>query len=155
MKQIDFMTRALEIAAQNVKKGGGPFGAVIVKDNAIISEGANQVPLLNDPTAHAEIQAIRAACNQLKTFNLSGCEIYTSCEPCPMCFSAIYWAHLDKVYYAANHNDAASAGFDDAFIYDEIKRSMKKRKISFLEIEHQNKLTPFQSWNEFEGKIEY
>lgn len=149
------MTRALELAAENVDKKGGPFGAVIVKDGKIIAEGVNQVPVLNDPTAHAEVQAIRAACKVLNTFNLEGCEIYTSCEPCPMCFSSIYWAHLDKVYYAANQFDARQAGFDDAFIYDEIKLDIKERKILFVELPHGKKTFPFEQWDQLEDKITY
>ena len=155
MMQKKFMTRALELAAQNVDQKGGPFGAVIVKDGEIIAEGVNQVPVNNDPTAHAEIQAIRAACQKLNTFNLSGCEIYTSCEPCPMCFSSIYWAHLDRVYFAANHIDAEKAGFDDAFIYDEIKLDLETRKIPFIEIPHEHKNHPFRKWDDLEDKIEY
>lgn len=149
------MTRALKLATENINQKGGPFGAVIVKDDKIIAEGVNQVSLLNDPTAHAEVQAIRAACQKLGTFKLEGCEIYTSCEPCPMCFSSIYWAHLDRVYYAANHNDAAKVGFDDAFIYDEIKLDNADRKISFVQVTHEHKILPFEKWDELNDKIEY
>lgn len=149
------MTRALEIAAQNIYIKGGPFGAIIVKDGEVIAEGVNLVPVLNDPTAHAEVQAIRQACNKLNTFNLSGCELYTSCEPCPMCFSAIYWAHIDKVYFAANHIDAQKVGFDDAFIYDEIKLDYDQRKIPFIEMAHELKVVPFEKWDQLEDKIEY
>ena len=149
------MSRALELAAENVNHKGGPFGAVIVKEGEIIAEGVNQVSLSNDPTAHAEVQAIRAACQKLGTFKLDGCEIYTSCEPCPMCFSSIYWARLDKVYFAANHKDAEKAGFDDAFIYDEIKLDYDSRKISFIELPHQHKIRPFEKWDELDDKIEY
>jgi tRNA(Arg) A34 adenosine deaminase TadA len=155
MTDEQFLTRALEIAAQNVNQNGGPFGAVIVKDGQIIAEGVNQVSLHNDPTAHAEMQAIRVACKKLDTFDLTGCEIYSSCEPCPMCFSSIYWAHLDKVYYAANHIDAKSAGFDDAFIYDEIRLQVNERSIPFVEFSHENKNQPFKKWLESDNKIKY
>jgi len=155
MMEKKFMSRALELAANNVDQKGGPFGAVIVKNGEIIAEGVNQVPVLNDPTAHAEVQAIRMACKKLNTFNLKGCQLYTSCEPCPMCFSSIYWAHLDKVYYAANHLDAQKAGFDDAFIYDEIKLDYNKRKIPFSEIQHELKIVPFEKWDQLDDKIEY
>lgn len=150
-----FMTKALEIAAQNIENKGGPFGAVVVKDGEIIAEGTNKVTELNDPTAHAEVQAIRQACQKLNTFNLSGCELYTSCEPCPMCFSSIYWAHIDIVYFAANHVDAEKAGFDDAFIYDEIKLDYDKRKIPFVEMAHELKVVPFKKWEQLDDKIKY
>lgn len=155
MMRNEFMSRAIHIASENINLKGGPFGAVIVKNGEIIAEGVNQVPLLNDPTAHAEVQAIRAACKKLNTFNLSGCELYSSCEPCPMCFSSIYWAHLDKVYFAANHHDAEKAGFDDAFIYKELELKIEDRKIPFVEIPLENKNIPFKKWDEFDDKIEY
>lgn len=149
------MTRALELAAENVAKKGGPFGAVIVKDGKIVGEGVNLVSVNNDPTAHAEVQAIRNTCQNLNTFHLEGCEIYTSCEPCPMCFSSIYWARIDKVFYAANHADADQAGFDDGFIYRELKVNIEDRKIPFVELAHELKLLPFQRWDEKDDKIEY
>lgn len=155
MKQNDFMKRAIELAAENIKNGGGPFGAVIVKEGNIIAEGVNRVTQLNDPTAHAEVLAIRSACKQLNSFNLEGCEIYSSCEPCPMCFSSIYWAHIDKVYFAANKSEAAQAGFDDAFIYNEIALSHRSRKIPFEEITHELRLVPFEKWEQQEDKMEY
>lgn len=155
MKQNDFMKRAIELASDNIKNGGGPFGAVIVKDGVIVAEGVNRVTQLNDPTAHAEVQAIRAACANLDTYKLEGCEIYSSCEPCPMCFSSIYWAHIDKVYFAANKTDAAKAGFDDAFIYDEIALKHEYRKVPFQEIIHDLRLVPFEEWDQLEDKIEY
>jgi len=155
MKHNEFMTRALQLAAENVSQKSGPFGAVIVKDGKIVGEGVNQVPLKNDPTAHAEVQAIRDACKNLNTFRLEGCIIYSSCEPCPMCFSSIYWAHIDKVYFAANHNDADHAGFDDGFIYKELKVEMNDRKIPFIEMSHDLKLLPFEKWDELENKIQY
>jgi guanine deaminase len=150
-----FLDRAIELAKTNVDLKSGPFGALIVKDGEIVAEGANQVTFLNDPTAHAEVQAIREACKKLATFNLSGCELYSSCEPCPMCFASIYWAHIDKVYYAANKNDAAKAGFDDAFIYREIGIDHAKRKIPFIEMAHELKLVPFEKWDQLEDKIDY
>jgi guanine deaminase len=146
MTENEFISRAIDLASLNVNTGGGPFGALVVKDGKIISEGVNRVIEKNDPTAHAEVQAIRNACELLKTFDLSGCEIYSSCEPCPMCFSAIYWAHIDKVYYAANHSDADRAGFNDAFIYDEIKLDPIDRSVTFIKIENQNQNKPFEAW---------
>jgi guanine deaminase len=155
MGNNQFINRAIELATQNVTENGGPFGAVIVKDGEIIAEGVNRVSAVNDPTAHAEVQAIREACRKLNTFILSDCDIYTSCEPCPMCFSAIYWARLNCVYYAANHADAARAGFDDAFIYNEIKLKIEERKVRFVEITHEKRVAPFDEWKKFEGKVDY
>ncbi len=149
------MQQAIHLAVENIKNGGGPFGAVIVKDNKVIASGVNSVTLKNDPTAHAEVQAIREASQKLNTFNLEGCEIYTSCEPCPMCLSAIYWAHLDKVYFAANHNDAEKAGFDDAFIYQEIKKPLMARNIPFQKIEINNSIQPFTDWINLKDKTPY
>lgn len=128
MEKTDIMRKAIALSIENVKNGGGPFGAVIVKDGKIIAHGVNRVTANNDPTAHAEISAIRAACEKLHTFDLSGCEIYTSCEPCPMCLGAIYWAHLDKIYYGNNKHDAADIGFDDSFIYNEMALKPEKRQ---------------------------
>lgn len=119
------MRKAIELSVENVKNGGGPFGAVIVKGDEIVATGVNRVTAHNDPTAHAEVSAIREACRRLGTFDLSGCEIYTSCEPCPMCLGAIYWAHLDKIYYGNNKDDAADIGFDDSFIYEELALPVK------------------------------
>lgn len=155
MEKNEFMARAIQLAAENVKINGGPFGAVIVKNGTIIGEGVNRVALNNDPTAHAEVQAIRNACQHLNSFQLEGCEIYTSCEPCPMCFASIYWARLDKVYFAANHNDADEAGFDDGLIYKELKLKMNERKIPFEEVAHELKLLPFQEWDQKEDKTKY
>ncbi|HQN93366.1 MAG TPA: nucleoside deaminase [Prolixibacteraceae bacterium] len=155
MSENVFMSRAISLAKKNVLAGGGPFGAIIVKDGHIIAEGVNQVTLRNDPTAHAEVQAIREACRVLCTFDLSGCEIYTSCEPCPMCFSAIYWAHLKSVYYAADHSDAEKAGFADAHIYREIELDEEKRSIRFINIDHSHKLLPFECWTDNNDKTEY
>ena len=155
MDKNQFMARAIQLAAENVYNNGGPFGAVIVKNGEIVGEGVNRVSSSNDPTAHAEIQAIRDACKKLDTFKLDGCEIYTSCEPCPMCFASIYWARIDKVYYAANHSDADYAGFDDAFIYKELEVNMQERKIPFIELQHEHKLLPFKEWMSKEDKTEY
>ena len=129
-----FMRKAIELSIENVKNGGGPFGAVIVRGDEIIATGVNRVTDNNDPTAHAEVSAIRAACEKLGTFNLEGCEIYTSCEPCPMCLGAIYWAHLDRMYYGNNKHDAAAIGFDDSFIYEEIALTPDKRRLVSQEL---------------------
>lgn len=151
-----FIEKAIELACDGVSKGkGGPFGAVVVKDGKIIGSGSNHVTINNDPTAHAEILAIREACQFLEDFQLAGCEIYTSCEPCPMCFGAIYWARLDKVYYAIKKEDAASAGFDDDFIYHEINLEPEKRVIPFNQIMHEKARLPFDHWKNKEDKQEY
>lgn len=151
-----FMRIAIRLAEQNVQKGlGGPFGAVIVKDGQILAKSSNKVTLKNDPTAHAEVSAIRIACKKLNTFDLHGCVIYTSCEPCPMCLSAIYWGHLDEVYYANTKEDAAKIGFDDQFIYSEIALPYEKRKLSFHQIMRKEALNSFKLWDESEMKIEY
>lgn len=120
MTNEELMRRAIELSENSVKSGGGPFGAVIARDGEIIAEGSNNVTIDMDPTAHAEVSTIRKACKKLGTFDLSGCVIYTSCEPCPMCFGAIYWAHLEKIYYANDRKDAGKIGFDDDFIYEDI-----------------------------------
>ncbi len=151
-----FMLRAIELAELNMLANkGGPFGAVIVKNDQIIAEGWNCVTSNNDPTAHAEIIAIRNACNTLNNFSLAGCTIYTSCEPCPMCLSAIYWAHLDNVFYAANRHDAAAIGFDDAMIYQEVTKSIQQRKISFVQLMRQEALIPFNKWQAKADKKPY
>ncbi len=149
------MKRAIKCSCENVKKGGGPFGAVIVKDNKIIAEGTNLVTINNDPTAHAEIVAIRNAAAYLNDFNLSGCEIYTSCEPCPMCLSAIYWARIDKIWYANTKNDAKEIGFDDSFIYDEVSKPLEERKIPIKQFLRQEGLTAFHLWTQKTDKVEY
>jgi tRNA(Arg) A34 adenosine deaminase TadA len=154
-EHINFMRRAIELSIENIKNGGGPFGAVIVKDNEIISEGTNRVTANHDPTAHAEINAIRKAANILQTFDLSGCVIYTSCEPCPMCLGAIYWAHLDKIYYANTKSDAKEIGFDDSFIYDEIELKPGKRKLKSEQLLHDEAMIAFEKWIKQEGKINY
>ena len=151
----DFMKIAIELAEENVKNGGGPFGAVIVKDGAIVGKGVNTVTSSNDPTAHAEVNAIRNACKNLSSFQLDDCEIYSSCEPCPMCLGAIYWARPNKLYFAASKTDAANVGFDDSFIYEEIDKNFNERKITTVKIEHKNSLNPFKQWTESESKTEY
>lgn len=149
------MQRAIELSVENVKNNGGPFGAVIVKDGEIISEGTNRVTADNDPTAHAEIAAIRQAAKKLNTFNLSGCEIYTSCEPCPMCLSAIYWAHLDKVYFGNTKTDAKNIGFDDSFIYDELTLHPAERKVTMEPLLQEEAIVAFEEWKNKEDKMEY
>ena len=129
-----FMLKAIDLSIKNAETIGGPFGCVIVKDNKIISEGSNKVTSTNDPTAHGEIVAIRNACLKLNTFNLSGCELYSSCEPCPMCLSAIYWSRIEKIFYANSRNDAKNIDFDDSFIYSEINKKIEDRKIKMTQM---------------------
>lgn len=155
MSNEELMRRAIDLAVENVKSGGGPFGAVIARDGHIISTGVNRVTANNDPTAHAEVSAIRAACTKLGTFNLEGCVIYTSCEPCPMCLGAIYWAHIDKIYYGANQHDAAAINFDDSFIYRELELPMNKRRKPVENLLHNEALAPFNLWREKDDKVEY
>ncbi len=151
-----FLRQALQLAADNVDSGeGGPYGAVIVKDNRIIAASANKVTSTIDPTAHAEVMAIRAACKHLNDFRLTGCVLYSSCEPCPMCLGAIYWARLDAVYYACNRFDAAAAKFDDSFIYDEINLLPQHRRIAMHHINLQDARKPFDVWNQKMDKIPY
>ncbi len=151
-----FMARAIQLSIENVQSGrGGPFGAVIVKDGAIIGEAANQVTCTNDPTAHAEVLAIRAACKTLAAFDLEGCEIYTSCEPCPMCLGAIYWARLARVYFANSDADASKIGFDDSLIYREIAQPHSKRKIPMIQMMREQALAAFRAWEKKSNKIEY
>jgi guanine deaminase len=151
-----FMARALALSLENVRQGaGGPFAAVVVKDGQIIAECANAVTTTNDPTAHAEVLAIREACRKLQSFDLQGCEIYTSCEPCPMCLGAIYWARPARVYFANSAADAARAGFDDAFIYQEIGRPHPERQIPMIHLVHEGALAAFRAWQEKEDKIRY
>ncbi|GHH99611.1 hypothetical protein AM1BK_31540 [Neobacillus kokaensis] len=141
------MKIAVDAALENVlTNGGGPFGAVVVRNGQIISIGRNQVTTINDPTAHAEIQAIRTACRNLNSFQLTGCELYTSCEPCPMCLGAIYWARLSKVYYACTNEDAAKIGFDDQYIYKQIALPPDKRSIPMLRVLPENTYLPFNAW---------
>lgn len=151
-----FMKKAIRISVVNVEKQkGGPFGAVVVKAGKIIARGSNQVTASNDPTAHAEVVAIRKACKALKTFQLTGCEIYTSCEPCPMCLGAIYWARPDKLFYANSKEDAAAINFDDRFIYEEIARPIAKRKLFTKQILRDEALEAFKKWSESTNKTEY
>ena len=155
-QHIRFMKMAIRLSEQNVQKAlGGPFGAVIVKNGKVIAKSGNRVSLKNDPTAHAEISAIRKACKKLKTFDLSGCTIYTSCEPCPMCLSAIYWAHLDKIYYGNSKEDAAGIGFNDQFIYREIAKSHADRTIKSEQLLQREASAAFVLWDESELKTEY
>ena len=142
----NFMLRAIELSMISLKEDGGPFGCVIVKNNEIISEGFNEVTNKNDPTAHAEIVAIRNACNKLNTFNLKDTQMFTSCEPCPMCLSAIYWSHIDKIYYGNNRKDAAKIGFDDSYIYDELSIDLNKRKIPLEQINEKEAIKAFEEW---------
>ncbi|MBL8214583.1 MAG: nucleoside deaminase [Bryobacterales bacterium] len=145
--QHRFLHRAIELAATNARSSaGGPFGAVIVKDGEVIGEGVNQVTAINDPTAHAEVLAIREACRKLGVYQLPGCELYTSCEPCPMCLGAIYWAHIDRVYFAATQQQAAAAGFDDAFIYEQIPLAPEQRSIPMAHVELPEAMAPFNEW---------
>lgn len=150
-----FMKRAIELSIINVMKGGGPFGAVVVKGGKIIAEGTNNVTKKNDPTAHAEIVAIRNASKKLKNFDLKDCEIYTSCEPCPMCLSAIYWANIGTIYYANTKKDAEKIGFRDDHIYKELSASISKRKIPFKQILRSNAIKAFELWDCKLDKIEY
>ena len=155
MGHEDFMRQAIVLAKENIKNGGGPFGAVVVKDGKVVATGVNRVTANNDPTAHAEVNAIRASCIKLGTFDLSGCVIYTSCEPCPMCLGAIYWAHLDKIYYGANQFDAARVGFDDSFIYRELELTPDKRKKPVENMLRTEAQEPFDAWSEYIDRIEY
>lgn len=150
-----FMHRAISLAVENVDQGGGPFGAVVVRNGEIIAEGVNRVTVNHDPTAHAEVQAIREACRKLETFNLSGCELYASCEPCPMCLAAIYWAHIDYLYYAATKTDAADAGFDDAFIYRELALPIDERSLPTNHLIEEEALAAFKAWMSKTDKTEY
>jgi guanine deaminase len=150
------MARAIQLAVENVRSGqGGPFGAVVAKDGDIIAEGANRVTLTNDPTAHAEVLAIREACRKLGMFELKGCELYTSCEPCPMCLGAIYWTRLSQVYFGCLAADASHAGFDDSFIYREIAEPHSGREIPMVQMMHEEALATFHTWQEKSDKIRY
>ena len=150
-----FMLKAIDLSIKSAETIGGPFGCVIVKDNKIISEGSNKVTSTNDPTAHGEIVAIREACLKLNTFNLSGCELYSTCEPCPMCLSAIYWSHIDRVFYANTRDDAKNIDFDDTFIYSEINKKIEDRKIKMIQMHRDEALKAFKIWDEKTDKIKY
>jgi len=152
----DFMRRAIALALENVRSGsGGPFAALIVKEERILAEGTNRVTLTNDPTAHAEVVAIREACRVLTDFQLSGCDLYTTCEPCPMCLGAIYWARPARIFYAATAADAADAGFDDAFIYDELKIAPAVRRIPMTQLLRDDSLAIFSAWKQQAHKTPY
>ena len=155
MTNEELMKRAIALSEENVRNGGGPFAAVIAKNGEIVAEGYNRVTADFDPTAHAEVSAIRAACKKLSTFSLSDCEIFTSCEPCPMCLGAIYWAHLGKIYYGNDRADAAKIGFDDDFIYREIPLPLEKRKIPMQNLLHAEAQNCFKMWSEKSDKTEY
>jgi len=155
MNKEDLMRKAINLSIENIQQGGGPFGAVIVKDNRIIATGVNRVTDSCDPTAHAEVNAIRNAARTLNTFDLSGCEIYTSCEPCPMCLGAIYWARLDKVYYGNNKTDAKNIGFDDSFIYDELELKPEDRKLPSEVVLPKEAIEAFKLWSNKDEKVEY
>ena len=150
-----FMQRAIELSIESINSGGGPFGSVIVKDEKIISEGMNRVTVDNDPTSHGEIVAIRNACKKLNTFNLSNCSLYSSCEPCPMCMSAIYWSRIGKVYYANTRDDAKKINFDDSLIYSEIPKKNEDKKILMKQIMRNEALKAFDIWDKKTDKIEY
>lgn len=151
-----FMKRAIELAEEGMdSNSGGPFGCIIVKDDKIVAEGFNKVTSTNDPTAHAEVVAIRKACQKLKTFQLTDCTIYTSCEPCPMCFGAIYWARPKMVYFGCDKKDAAKINFDDQFIYDELDKEFEERDIKFVRLLRNDALPVFQKWNDKMDKTKY
>ena len=151
----EFMKRAIELSIESVNKDGGPFGSVIVKDNKIIAEGSNKVTSTNDPTAHGEIVAIREACKKINNFSLKGCELYSSCEPCPMCLSAIYWARIDKIYYANTRKDAQKIDFDDSLIYSEFQKNIDKRKIPMVQMMRNEALKAFELWDKKTDKVKY
>ena len=155
MTKEELMRKAIELSIENVANGGGPFGAVIARDGSIVATGVNRVTSNCDPTAHAEVSAIRTACKELGTFDLSGCEIYTSCEPCPMCLGAIYWAHLDRMYYGDNKHDAAAIGFDDAFIYEELDLKIQDRKLKSEVLLPEEAIKAFEDWERKTDKVEY
>ena len=150
------MREAIQLSLSNIHScTGGPFGAVIVREGQIIAKGANSVTATNDPTAHAEVVAIRKACEKLQTFDLSGCEIYASCEPCPMCLGAIYWARLDKLYFANTKSDAAAIHFDDQFIYEELEKPLDQRSLFTRQLLRDEALEAFKTWSQMDQKIEY
>jgi guanine deaminase len=152
----EFMKRAIALALENVRSGsGGPFGALITKEGRVIAEGTNRVTSTNDPTAHAEVVAIREACRVLRDFQLTGSDLYTTCEPCPMCLGAIYWARPARIFYAATAADAADAGFDDAFIYEELKIMPAKRRIPMTQFLREDSLVIFSAWKKQENKTPY
>ena len=151
----EFMKMAIELSIESVNKKGGPFGCVIVKNNKVIAKGSNKVTSTNDPTAHGEIVAIREACKKLNNFNLNGSELYSTCEPCPMCLSAIYWARISKIYYANTRQDAQKIDFDDSFIYSEFEKKIKERKIPMIQMMRNEALSAFELWNKKTDKVKY
>lgn len=150
-----FLQQAIEMAVENVRRDGGPFAALVVKDGIVIATGANQVTRANDPTAHAEIVAIREACRVLGDFQLSGCDVYASCEPCPMCVGALFWARPARVFFAATHDDAAAAGFDDSFIYRQIELPHSERSVPMIHVVDQHATRPFEEWAGKPNKTRY
>ena len=152
----EFMQRAIDLAAGNARSGrGGPFAALVVRNSEILAEGTNLVTSTNDPTAHAEVVAIRRACQQLGGFQLTGCDLYTSCEPCPMCLGAIYWARPAAIYYAGTHKDAAAAGFDDSFIYQQMRMRAEERAVPMRRLLAEESFRPFQAWLDNQQRIPY
>jgi tRNA(Arg) A34 adenosine deaminase TadA len=150
------MQEAIRLALEGVQAGrGGPFGALVVKDGEIVARGCNEVTSTNDPTAHAEIVAIRAACKQLGTFSLAGCELYATCEPCPMCLAAAYWARVERIVYACDRSDAARAGFDDAHFYEELGRAVPERKLALVQLGRTEALAVFQAWLDNPERVRY
>jgi len=151
-----FLREAIRLATQKMLAGeGGPFGAVVVRDGQIVGTGWNRVTTCNDPTAHAEVNAIRDACSRLRTFCLEGCELYSSCEPCPMCLAAVYWARLDRIYYAATRDDAAAAGFDDAHIYEDISKPIRDRSLAAEQLLRSEGIVSFDAWMKKEDRVPY
>lgn len=155
MYKDEFMRRAIRLSLDNVKKGGGPFGAVIVKDGKIIATGTNKVTLNTDPTAHAEVEVIRKAAKKLNNYDLTGCELYTSCEPCPMCLSAVYWSNISGIYFGNTKKDAAKIGFRDDFIYKELDKPLNKRKLKITQHLRDEALMSFEMWDLKADKVEY
>lgn len=155
MTKDELMREAIRLSEENVANGGGPFGAVIARDGEIVATGVNRVTAKHDPTAHAEVSAIREACEKLGTFNLSGCEIYSSCEPCPMCLGAIYWAHIDRLYFGNDKTDAKEVGFDDSFIYDELALPRDRRKLPTEILMDNEAIKAFNMWRDKTDKVEY
>lgn len=155
MTKEELMREAIRLSEENVANGGGPFGAVIARDGEIVATGVNRVTADHDPTAHAEVRAIRAACKKLNTFDLSGCEIYSSCEPCPMCLGAIYWAHLDRLYYGNDKTDAKEIGFNDSFIYDELELPPNRRHLHSEILLDNEAIRAFEMWDRDENRIKY
>jgi len=151
----EFMKRAIELSVESVNKGGGPFGCVIVKDEKIVSEGSNKVTSTNDPTAHGEIVAIREACKKINNFSLNGHELYSTCEPCPMCLSAIYWARIEKIYYANTRKDAQKIDFDDSLIYSEFQKNIGERKIPMIQMMRNEAIKAFELWEKKTDKVKY